>query len=144
MQPLAFGRKSRSAIYPGSSDFIDIYLPHIFEELYLDHPYGNSEKPLGECLLDTRAQHRVTHPAIMSELREVIKGKIFSCLDEREEQIMEMRFYGEMTLEAIGKIFNLSRERVRQLEAQALRKIRSYLNNGGSELKDELRLYLQM
>ena len=54
--------------------------------------------------------------------------EVFSTLKERERQVLRMRFglHGESprTLEELGKIFNLSRERVRQIEIKALEKLR--------------------
>lgn len=61
-------------------------------------------------------------------------------LSEREAQIVEMRFgLGDgnpMTLEEIGKQFNVTRERIRQIEARALAKMRH--NNGDAYISDEL------
>lgn len=55
--------------------------------------------------------------------------KLLSTLTPREAKIIKMRFgiggESEHTLEEIGKSFNLSRERIRQIEAEALRKLRS-------------------
>ena len=55
--------------------------------------------------------------------------KIFLCLDEREKKILRLRFGlgGEEyqhTLEEVGKSFDLTRERIRQIEAKALQKLR--------------------
>jgi RNA polymerase primary sigma factor len=60
-------------------------------------------------------------------LRTQVKSAL-AILSERERGILEMR-YGlldgkEHTLEEVGQIFNLTRERVRQIEARALRKLR--------------------
>jgi RNA polymerase primary sigma factor len=63
-----------------------------------------------------------------SELHRAMK-----YLSEREAQIIEMRFGlldgNEMTLEEIGKIFNVTRERIRQIEARALSKLRQPFKN---------------
>jgi len=53
---------------------------------------------------------------------------VLTTLTERERKILEMRFgladgY-ERTLEEIGKMYNVTRERIRQIEAKALRKLR--------------------
>ena len=55
-------------------------------------------------------------------------GDVLTSLTERERRILEMRFglvdgY-ERTLEEIGKMYNVTRERIRQIEAKALRKLR--------------------
>ncbi len=53
---------------------------------------------------------------------------LFRTLNPREEQIIRMRFGigdgSEETLEAVGQRFSVSRERIRQIEAEALRKLR--------------------
>ena len=45
-------------------------------------------------------------------------------LTEREQQILKYRFEDCMTYEDVGKVFNVTRERIRQIEAKALRKLR--------------------
>ena len=51
-------------------------------------------------------------------------------LDPREEQVIRMRFgldgQNPQTLEEVGKEFNVTRERIRQIEAKALRKLRRF------------------
>lgn len=53
---------------------------------------------------------------------------LFSNLNDKEKKVLEMRYglcgYSPMTLEQIAKVFNLCRERIRQIELRALRKIR--------------------
>jgi len=55
-------------------------------------------------------------------------GAVLTSLDERERHVLELRFGlrdgGARTLEEVGRQFNVTRERVRQIEAKALRKIR--------------------
>lgn len=54
--------------------------------------------------------------------------ELLTSLDERERKIINLRFgledNKEQTLEEVGKLFNLTRERIRQIEAKALRKLR--------------------
>ncbi len=63
--------------------------------------------------------------------RELLKDQVqnaLSVLTERERQVLEMRFGlldgQDYTLEEVGKYFNVTRERIRQIEAKALRKLR--------------------
>jgi RNA polymerase primary sigma factor len=53
---------------------------------------------------------------------------MLDTISERERQVLEFRFglngQGERTLEDIGKDYNLTRERIRQIEAKALKKLR--------------------
>ncbi len=62
-------------------------------------------------------------------LRDLIK-EIMIDLSEREQQILKMRFGLEdgvsHTLEEVGKAFGVTRERIRQIEAKALEKIREH------------------
>ena len=63
-------------------------------------------------------------------LREAVKD-LLSCLNEKERRVIEGRFglgnCRQMTLEEIGKEFNVSRERIRQIETRALKKLKSPL-----------------
>jgi RNA polymerase primary sigma factor len=63
--------------------------------------------------------------------RELLKEQVqnaLSVLTERERQVLEMRFGlrdgKDYTLEEVGKHFKVTRERIRQIEAKALRKLR--------------------
>ena len=90
-------------------------------------PVGDDEDSfLGDFIEDT------TQPSPYDEtakelLRESIK-EVLGSLDERESKVLSLRFglVGETpkTLEEVGKIFNVTRERIRQIEAKALRKLR--------------------
>ena len=67
----------------------------------------------------------------MAKLEQVISGDFYEVLDtltDREENVLRLRFGlddGKMrTLEDVGKVFNVTRERIRQIEAKALRKLR--------------------
>ena len=62
------------------------------------------------------------------------------ALDDRERRIIEMRFGigtdRPMTLEEVGQHFNITRERVRQIEGKALRKLRSVVRDYGITADD--------
>ncbi len=97
------------------------------EPVSLDTPIGEDEDSiLGDFIEDKR----VINPAnatINLALAETTR-KILSTLTPREEKVLRMRFgIGEKydhTLEEVGKDFNVTRERIRQIEAKALRKLR--------------------
>lgn len=55
--------------------------------------------------------------------QEVIPG-LLCCLTDRQKQVIEMRFFQDMTLEDVGWKIGVTRERVRQVEARALRIMR--------------------
>lgn len=68
--------------------------------------------------------------AIKSESKKVLLEIIDKCLRPREAKVILLRFGFEgqpKTLEEIGEIFNLTRERIRQVEATGLMKIRRYM-----------------
>ncbi len=98
------------------------------DPISLDMPVGEEENTsLGALLYDKTAPDPQKE-LIDHEMREQIEG-ILAILDDRERLIMRKRFGfdGDETyvLQQIGEDLNLSRERVRQIEAQALRKLRS-------------------
>jgi len=96
----------------------------------LDAPVGEDSDD--STLADFIADEDTIAPAT-SAARKILKDhldEIISDLTEREKKILEMRF-GLMdgvqhTLEEVGKIFGVTRERIRQIEAKALEKIRQH------------------
>jgi RNA polymerase primary sigma factor len=110
------------------------------DPISLDMPVGDEENTsLGSLLYDKTCPDPQDE-LIDTEMRCEIDS-ILETLDEREQLIMRKRFGfdGEDTyvLQQIGEELNISRERVRQIEAQALRKLRS------AARKRRLRDYLQ-
>ncbi len=90
-------------------------------------PVGDDEDSfLGDFIEDT-TQLSPYEETSRGLLRESIE-EVLSSLDEREAKVLSLRFglMGETpkTLEEVGKIFNVTRERIRQIEAKALRKLR--------------------
>ncbi|MCP4658198.1 MAG: sigma-70 family RNA polymerase sigma factor, partial [bacterium] len=57
-----------------------------------------------------------------------LTGNVLKSLTDREEQVLRLRFgvgeKSEHTLEEVGRSFNVTRERIRQIESKALRKLR--------------------
>jgi RNA polymerase primary sigma factor len=98
------------------------------EPISLDMPVGDDDNTnLGSLLYDKSAPDP-QDTLLGNEMRSAVES-LMSYLDERERTIMRKRFGfdGEDTyvLQQIGEELNISRERVRQIEAQALRKLRS-------------------
>ncbi len=58
----------------------------------------------------------------------------FPNLDKREKEILFYRFFGKMTFDKTAKVLKVTRERIRQIQMKALRKIGWYLHNDGREL----------
>ena len=97
------------------------------EPLSLDTPIGGEEDShLGDFIEDTNAILPLD-AAIQSELRETTT-RVLASLTAREERILRMRFGIGMnkdhTLEEVGQQFWVTRERIRQIEAKALRKLK--------------------
>jgi len=102
-------------------------LDHSRDPVSLDMPVGNDEEaPLGDFIEDseaTSAENAVIAGLLHSDVRSVL-----GTLDEREQQVIRLR-YGlddgqPRTLDQIGKLFGLSRERVRQIEREVMGKLR--------------------
>ena len=111
------------------------------EPVSLEAPVGDEEdSSLGDFIADDSALQPLDS-AIHSNLKETCT-RILSSLTPREERVLRMRFGIGMntdhTLEEVGQQFNVTRERIRQIEAKALRKLkhpsrskklRSFLDN---------------
>ena len=90
-------------------------------------PVGeDGDKYLGDMLEDTQGMSPV-ESATVAGLREATQQAL-SCLTERESKVLRMRFGIDMTtdhtLEEVGNQFDVTRERIRQIEAKAIGKLR--------------------
>ena len=97
------------------------------EPLSLETPYGDEEDSrLGDFIEDKDTILPID-AAIQSNLRE-ITTRVLASLTPREERVLRLRFgigtYGDRTLEEVGEQFSVTRERIRQIEAKALRKLK--------------------
>ena len=97
------------------------------ETTSLEKPVGDEEDSfLGDFIQDT-SQPSPYDSASKQFLKENIE-EVFETLSEREAKVLKMRFglagYRSMTLEEVGKEFGVTRERIRQIEAKALRKLK--------------------
>lgn len=97
------------------------------EPVSLETPIGEEEDShLGDFIPDDDAP-APSDVASHTLLREQL-GEVLSTLTPREEKVLKLRFGLEdgrsRTLEEVGKEFNVTRERIRQIEAKALRKLR--------------------
>ena len=97
------------------------------EPISLETPIGEEEDThLGDFIED-KTTILPLEAAINSDLEEQT-GRILSTLTEREEKVLRMRFgigiKSDHTLEEVGQEFGVTRERIRQIEAKALRKLR--------------------
>lgn len=97
------------------------------EPVSLESPVGDEDdSSLGDFIADENALQPID-AAIHTNLKETCT-KILSSLTPREERVLRMRFGIGMntdhTLEEVGRQFNVTRERIRQIEAKALRKLK--------------------
>ena len=97
------------------------------EPLSMETPVGDEEDShLGDFIEDTNAIQPI-EAAIQSELRQTTT-RVLASLTAREERVLRMRFGIGMnkdhTLEEVGQQFTVTRERIRQIEAKALRKLK--------------------
>ncbi len=97
------------------------------EPISLESPVGEEEDSnLGDFISDPHALDPYEYTAKM-KLREELDD-VLATLTEREERVLRLRFGlvdgRQRTLEEVGKEFNVTRERIRQIEAKALRKLK--------------------
>ena len=97
------------------------------EPMSLESPVGSEDNSqLGDFIEDEDAPEPMD-TAVREMLRESMKNAL-AVLSERERQVLELRFGlvdgKDHTLEEVGQYFNVTRERIRQIEAKALRKLR--------------------
>ncbi len=97
------------------------------EPMSLESPVGTEESSqLGDFIEDEDALEPMD-AAAREMLREQIKNAL-SVLSDREREVLELRFGlldgKDHTLEEVGQYFKVTRERIRQIEAKALRKLR--------------------
>jgi RNA polymerase primary sigma factor len=110
-----------------SPDQVNKVLRIVKEPISLEAPVGDDEESsVGDFVEDELAPSPM-ESAIHSNLGHHTR-RVLATLTPREEQILRMRFgIGEKTdstLEEVGKLFAVTRERIRQIEAKALRKLR--------------------
>lgn len=111
-------------------------------DLSLDVPLIEGES---YTLLDTLSDERENQEGLMAQSQEeslretVIKGAL-KTLNEREQLIIEKRLLCEppLTLQELAESYGISRERIRQIEANALKKMRSHLAACGTSPDDLL------
>jgi RNA polymerase primary sigma factor len=111
------------------------------DPISLETPIGDDEETLlGDFIEDRESDNPATKTSY-TLLQELI-DEVLSTLPEKEQKVLRMRFglddgYSH-TLEEVGYVFNVTRERIRQIEAKALRrlkhptrskKLRDYLEN---------------
>jgi RNA polymerase primary sigma factor len=96
------------------------------EPISIETPIGDDESKLGDFIADPKSPSPFMELVGISMKEEI--DKVLSTLTPREEKVIRMRLgIGEKTdytLEEVGEVFGLTRERIRQIEAKALRKLK--------------------
>ncbi len=120
--PLEIAERSKLPV-----EKVQMVLTLAAQPISLETPIGEDEQRLGDFLQDERA----TSPMDECSDRELaeITRTLLSTLQPREEKILRLRFgldgQPAETLEKIGRMFNVSKERIRQIEKKALRKLKN-------------------
>lgn len=111
------------------------------ESVSLDKPLREDEGE-SEALGDVLADENTPQPekeAFGDMLEDRLKGLLNKALSDREKQILKLRYgledYQPLTLEEVGDVFDISRERVRQLQDRAIDKLKD------PKFKDQLEVY---
>lgn len=108
-------------------DRVQVIMKMAQQPMSLQNPVGDGEdSSFGDFIEDKSAENPYDMTAF-SLLREKL-GSVLDTLTEREREVLSLRFglkdgYSR-TLEEVGQMFNVTRERIRQIEAKALRKMR--------------------
>jgi len=108
------------------------------EPISLETPVGDDDSTLGDFLENQESES--PYDAVQNRELEHRVTEVLSSLTDREKKIIRLRFgigeKAEYTLEEIGKRFNVSRERIRQIEKKALNRLRH------SSRREKLRYFL--
>lgn len=97
------------------------------EPISLETPIGEEEDTLLGDLIEDKGVENPSNKTELTLLQEQLE-MVLSSLPEREEEVLKMRFGIDggypLTLEEVGLYFNVTRERIRQIEAKGLRRLR--------------------
>lgn len=109
----------------------------------LDKPLseeGDSSGALGDIMADDNLPNP-EEESLQSLLKDELKKLLHEVLTDRERRILQLRYgledYHPRTLNEVGKVFGISRERVRQIQKQAINKLKS------PKVKNKLRAYME-
>lgn len=97
------------------------------EPISLETPVGDSEDASIKDFIENENEFSPSDTVANNDLKERVR-EVLKTLTPREEKVLKMRFgidvASEHTLEEVGKDFSVTRERIRQIEVKALRKLR--------------------
>lgn len=120
--PLEIAERSKLPV-----EKVQMVLTLAAQPISLETPIGEDEQRLGDFIEDERAASPMEECSD-KELAGITRS-LLSTLQPREEKILRLRFgldgQPAETLEKIGRLFNVSKERIRQIEKKALRKLKN-------------------
>jgi RNA polymerase primary sigma factor len=97
------------------------------EPISLDTPVGEDEDSMLGDFIEDKFVETPVNQTVYTLFKEKV-AEVLATLPEREQEILKMRFGLDggysLTLEEVGLIFDVTRERIRQIEAKALRRLR--------------------
>ena len=97
------------------------------EPVSLETPVGDSDDTSLKDFIEDENEYSPVDAVVNEDLKEKVR-EVLKTLTPREEKVLKMRFgidvASEHTLEEVGKDFSVTRERIRQIEVKALRKLR--------------------
>jgi RNA polymerase primary sigma factor len=97
------------------------------EPISLETPVGDSDDAFLKDFIENEDEYSPSDTVSNNDLKEKVR-EVLKTLTPREEKVLKMRFgidvASEHTLEEVGKDFSVTRERIRQIEVKALRKLR--------------------
>ena len=108
-------------------DRVQVALKTARDAISLDAPVGDEEDAMLSDFIEDHAQPEPQEQSITESLKRCL-CRVMGSLTPREEKVLRMRYGIEIgcdhTLEEVGQCFSVTRERIRQIEAQALKKLR--------------------
>jgi len=143
-------RLGRDALPHEIAEGMDLAVDKVREVLHIAHepvslhaPAGDEGRNLVEFIED-KSTGGPQDPMLSNDFAKEVEGAL-SRLSEREEKLIRMRFgIGDKTahtLEELSETFGLSRERVRQIEAKALKKLKSYAQSLNPDVARTMHVY---
>ena len=110
----------QSALYnPAGKTYRQQPMPHLDNEDPVNKAQGFDSFDDNEFAYDPETDQSIDNDKRNKKIANILRG-----LNPQEQEVMKMRFVDDMSLGKIGKVLNLSPERIRQIEQKALRKLR--------------------
>ena len=119
------------------------------EPISLDTPIGSGEDAYIKDFIENENESSPVDTILDNDIKKQVRKMLYDCLTPRERKVLRMRngidVSSDHTLEDVGKDFGVTRERIRQIEVKALKKLKMYakmnhfdtmLANAGFDIKN--------